>query len=140
MKYIEEAQTISAAEIRAKKILRNDEYQRKLDRANTGLALAGLPLANGSINLSTLQTFNSKALKLAQLCGQYEDRSRQISVLLWLGHRIHQLSQQLEDEMCLKLCTLSVITIEKQASDLCKDLGNVVALPIISQQPLRAAL
>lgn len=131
---------MSQAEIRAKNILRNDEYQRKLDRANTGLALAGLPLADGAINLSTLQTFNSQALKLAQLCGQYEDRSRQISVLLWLGHRIFKLSQQLEDEMCLKLCTLTVTTIEKQASDLCKALGNVVALPIMNQHPLQAAL
>ena len=85
MKVIEETRTANRAELRAKKLLRKDEYQQKFDRANTGLALAGLPFANGSINLSTLQTFSSKALNLAQLCDEYSDRSRQISVLLWLG-------------------------------------------------------
>jgi hypothetical protein len=138
VKVIKETQTANHAEIRAKKILRKDEYQRKLDRANTGLALAGLPLANGTVNLSTLQAFNSKALKLAQLCGEYTDRSRQISVLLWLGQRMCLLSQQLEDELCLKLCKLTVAAVEKEASVLCNGLGNVVALPIVGNQPLRA--
>ena len=140
MKYIEETQAANRAEIRAKKILRNDEYQRKLDQASTGLALAGMPLANGAINVSTLQVFNSRALKLAQLCDQYSDRSRQISVLLWLGHRMCQLSQRLEDELCIKLCKLTVTNVEKEAANLCSSLGNVVALPIIGNQPLRAAL
>ncbi len=140
MKYIEAAQTANQAEMRAKKILRNDEYQRKLDCATTGLAMAGMPLSNGAINLSTLQTFNSRALKLAQLCDLYDDRSRQISVLLWLGHRMCQLSQRLEDELCIKLCKLTVTNVEKEAANLCNCLGNVVALPIISNQPLRAAL
>lgn len=129
----------SNAELRSKRLLRKDEYQRKFEHANTGLAIAGLSLADGQIDLATLHDFNVKSLALAQLCRDYGDQPRQINVLQWLGQRMLQLSVKCENLLCAKLCRLNATFADQQASKLSHRLGNIVSLPVDGLQKQRCA-
>ncbi len=125
----ETSDEILAAQLRARALIRKDNFERNFESANTALTLSGMPLSQGNISLKILQAFIANAYTLADICREYGDHSRQISVLLWLNRKLQSLIPESSDSLCRQLCRNNADIAQSRAQDLCQAQGNVTAIP-----------
>lgn len=123
--------TISDPKTHAQKIFERDKFRQDFDQANTGLAIAAMPLSHPLPTIAQLNSFISAATKLCRVCSQSASDRRPLDVLFWLRDRLlSERSSPGRDEKYFAECDRQIVNIERKIRRTCEELapGKLVAL------------